>query len=105
LLILLRESIARSGQFVPSQTRRFAKSRALASPAEVAACARETSNERRHPIIYLFAALCFSEFRKPVSKSLLMPERTAVAASFGALRGRINQMFPGIYCLVRRRFD
>jgi hypothetical protein len=75
LLILLRESIARSGQFVPSQTRRFAKSRALASPAEVAACARETSNEQRRPIIYVFAALCFSEFRKPVLKSLLMPER------------------------------
>jgi hypothetical protein len=37
LLILLRKSIARSGLFVPSQTRRFAESRALASPAEVVA--------------------------------------------------------------------
>jgi hypothetical protein len=94
LLILLRKSIARSGLFVPSQTRRFSKSRALASPAEVAACARETQNERRRPIIYLFAALGFSEFRKPLSKSLLMPNRMARPLLSSLCAVELTKCFP-----------
>jgi hypothetical protein len=59
---------------------------------------RAQVNRTATSIIYPLAALCFSELRAgDAARCYHIASCTCTVA--------INQTFPGIYCLVRRRFD
>jgi hypothetical protein len=103
LLILLRKSIARCGLFVALQAHRFALapvSVAAPLPHARARSFNQTATLDHMSVRHMSArgSLLFSELRGGDAA------RCYHIASF-IRTAAINQTFPGIYCLVRRRFD